>query len=198
MNVSFIGCPCSGKTTTAAMSFAKLKEIGMPVEFVPEYARLYIAQKRLAQNLGPQDPLNLDDQDQRTIMIQQAEMEWTMAKVCGPTVTVISDTWSLAALLYMSEAGREDQIVKMIVENRILPLADLVFYAPPVYEAYTLDPNRVHDEKQSQAVDALIPQVLAKFAPKVKVIHLHGNAELRSAQVLDAIYRKLAQNTQEA
>ena len=52
MYVNFIGAPCSGKTTSAAKLFAELKEMGLEVEFVSEYARLYIAKKRIANNFN--------------------------------------------------------------------------------------------------------------------------------------------------
>jgi len=46
MFVGFVGSPLSGKTTVAAKVFAKLKKAGMPVEFIPEQSRFYIAQAR--------------------------------------------------------------------------------------------------------------------------------------------------------
>lgn len=191
MNVSFIGCPCSGKTTTAAMIFARLKESCFSVELLPEYARLYIAKRRLARGLKPQDKLRLTDEDQMRILIEQSRMESTMAKVCGPQVVVISDTWSLATLLYMGKGIRKSKQIRKLVETDILPFIDLVFYVPPVAQQFLLDPNRIHDEKQSLAIDAQIPGILSEFAPRVPVIRLDGKPALRTSQALSEIFGKL-------
>lgn len=192
MNLSFIGCPCSGKTTTAAMVFARLKESGLPAEFVPEYARQFIAKKRLVLGLKPEDKLSLNDDHQVQIMREQAELEWTMSQVCGPEVIVVSETWSLSAMLYMTEQFRnESPTVKWLLADRILPFTDLVFYCPPVSQEFLFDPNRIHDESQSLAIDTQIPLILSQYAPHVGVVPLSGLPELRTAQVLDQIFTKI-------
>jgi hypothetical protein len=191
MNVSFVGCPCSGKTTTAAMVFAYLKEAGLPVEFVPEYARQYIAQRRLEQGLSPQDQLKLTDQDQIAIMAKQADMEWTMSKVCGPNVVVVSDSSPLNALLYMRPEARKHSVVRLVLETRVLPVTDLVCYASPIGGQSILDPNRVHDQQQSLLIDAIIPAVLAAHAPNVDPLTINGRPEIRAAQVRSQIFQRL-------
>jgi nicotinamide riboside kinase len=183
MNVAFIGCPCSGKTTTAAMVFARLKEAGVPAEILPEYARLYIAQKRCLHG----DPVKLTDTDQYNIMSQQTQWETMMAKVCGSDVITVEDTWSLAAMLYMSEEKKHSQEVRDLVDL-ILPAVRTVFYVDPVDQQFILDPNRVHDEAQSKAVDKLIPGILREFAPNVPVVRLSGTAEMRTSLALREIY----------
>lgn len=191
MNIRFIGCPSSGKTTTAAMAFARLKETGLPAEFVPEYARQYIAQVRLSKNLSPKDPLVLSDEDQMRIMMSQAGLEMTMARVCGPEVAVIADTWSLNALLYMSEGQRASQQVEDFVKTMILPYTDLVFYASPIHQREALDPNRIHSYEQSLDIDARIQGILGRYAPDAMVVSLYGDAEMRTAVVLNAIFRRM-------
>lgn len=190
MNVSFIGCPCSGKTTTAAMAFARLKEIGHPAEFVPEYARQYIAHQRLVQGLKPTDKLVLNDADQKTIMCQQSSLETTMSRACGPDVVTISDTWSLSALLYMTPEGRKDPFIRAVIESQVLPFVDLLFYAMPVSQPKSLDPNRIHNDEEALAIDGLILPVLREFAPDINIVMLDGTPSERVGHVMYHIGRR--------
>src|SRR5712672_2551134 len=173
MNVRFIGCPSSGKTTVASYAFAKLKEANLPVEFIPESARLYIAWKRIHNKLLPTDKLELNDNDQFSILEQQARLENTMAQACGKEMIIISDAWSLISVLYMSPETRGSAQLKLILKEHQIPKSDdLVFYCAPVPRPTAFDPNRVHSEEQAIAIDALIPKVLKEFAPGVKVVYL--------------------------
>lgn len=191
MNIAFIGCPSSGKTTTAAMVFAKLKEAGVPAEFVPEYARLYIARERVGQNLEPHQDVHLCDDDQLNIMFEQHNVCEIMSKACGPDVVVVNDSSALLALLYMSDVQRAALSVQICVEE-IVKNTNVFFYAAPIEDPFLFDPNRVHDQKQSLAIDAEIPKVLSRYAPDVKLVPLTGSPELRCAQALQTIYSKLA------
>lgn len=194
MNVRFLGCPSSGKTTVATYAFAKLKELNLPVEFIPEAARLYIAWKRVNGGLQPTDKLELSDHDQFSILDQQARMEKIMSKACGKDVIIISDAWSLSSVLYLSEKIRQNpagvkQLKAILGEHEVPQPNDLVFYCAPVPRPTALDPNRVHDEDQALAIDKLIPEVLKEYAPNVKVINLEPSTpEIRATKVLASIF----------
>lgn len=185
MNVRFIGCPSSGKTTVAAFAFSKLKEANMPVEFIPEAARLYIAWKRVNKKLQPTDPMILTDADQFSILDQQANLENTMSKACGKDMIIISDAWSLLSILYLSPEARESSQLRKILDAHGLPQAgDLIFHCAPVPRPTALDPNRVHNEQQALEVEKQIPSMLSAFAPNSKVISLEPSTPEHRANIV--------------
>ena len=186
MHISFIGCPCSGKTTTAAMAFASLKELGISCEFTPEQARWYIAQKRVIDRLKPEDPCKLDDHDQLSIMLGQLIHDNTIRTAVGPDIITVSDSSPLNSLLYMNEEKRpEGASLITTLGNQ----TDLVFYAKPVTRDGGLDPNRIHSESESLKIDELIPVVINQYFPEVwkKVIVLDGTPKNRLGKVTEAI-----------
>lgn len=180
MLIGFIGCPCSGKTTTAAKLFAALKADGISTEFIVEQARWYIAQKRLRSK----GPLVLTDDDQFRIMLKQYQIEQTFKAVCPPETLIISDTTALSAMLYMTAEQRESQEVQQLCYEAV-KLYDVIYTASPVLSFDRLDSNRVHDEQQSRAIAAKIEPLLASVLPtSVPVVPLVGSIEIRFSTVL--------------
>lgn len=186
MVISFLGSPVSGKTTTAALVFSKLKEAGLPVEFLPEQARLYIAEERYRRGLKPSDRLELTDDDQLEIMRRQISIERLYRKVCGSGVTVVTDSCPLNSFLYMSENAREENREELF---QSLGYSDVLFYSPPVWAPKTLDPNRIHSQEEALTIDSRIPMVLERYAPGKFPVELHGLPILRAAEVLTHIFR---------
>lgn len=183
MHIAFIGSPASGKTTTAAMVFSRLKEEGYPVEFVPEYARLYIAQARSDSTIRN---IDLQDFDQREI--QETQMRWELAvsKSCGSKIIIVSESWSVSSLLYMKVLSP----LVITKAQRAIMNTDLVFYCPPLKASRVVDPNRVHNRKQSLCIDKQIPKLLQQLgAPEP--IALKGTPLLRASQVVTTIFSKL-------
>jgi hypothetical protein len=178
MLIGFIGCPCSGKTTTAAKTFADLKDMGIASEFIPEQARLYIAERRVKEGLRPEDPLFLADEDQKLILVRQIEYEDTLIKACGPQVKIIADSSVLNTLLYMGPEARAE--VTPLVRD-VLTRYDLLFYCGPVKPPLSLDPNRIHDEKASLEIDRMIPVLLKDFGLNPK--YLTGDSRQRHHEV---------------
>lgn len=193
MNVRFIGCPSSGKTTVASLAFSKLKEAGMPAEFLPEAARIHIANKRVKRNLKPTDKLELTDADQFAILEQQAQLENIMAQACGKEVIIVSDAWSMCSLLYLQDATLSDPRLSILLNDYCLPCrGDLVMYCAPVPHPHALDPNRIHSEAQALEIDKKIPGMLSRFAPGVKVVNLDPSTpDHRSSLVIAAIMEHL-------
>lgn len=190
MIIDFIGCPRSGKTTTAARVFANLKEAGFNCEYVTEQARLYIAEKRVSQNLKPTDTLVLTDIDQRQIMSRQLEHLDLMVKSCGDDALIVTDTSPLNSLLYMTEEYR----------SKVEPLTDwyktyprLTFYARPVEWVGGLDPNRVHSQEQSLAINDSIPKIIFPLLKEEPVI-LIGDADMRWRFATSEVLRRIMNN----
>lgn len=186
MLVSFIGCPCSGKTTIAAMTFAQLKEKGLTAEFIAEQARLYIAEKKYA---APDHQVQLDDDDQLQIMKHQLHVETVMAASAASDSIVVCDSSSLNSILYMSEAGRDRPEVQEMI--RAANHYDLVFYCPPVARPVNPDPNRVHDYASSLQINKILPEVLKQHVPDLKLIPVTGDVDARYRLVFGSILDKL-------
>lgn len=160
MLVGFIGCPCSGKTTTAASVFARLKRSGVPAEFIMEQARTHIAQLKVKQGLKPSESPKMDDVDQLQILQEQLRLEKLMLAACGDDVIVISDGCTLNSLLYIKDEANLNHRDVQAIKTEAANLYDLLFYVSPIEDFSSFDPNRVHDREASLAVDAKIPALL--------------------------------------
>jgi predicted ATPase len=194
MLVAFVGPPCSGKTTAAARLFADLKERGLPVEFLAEYARMYIAQHRWLQGdaVAP-----LEDRDQYAIFVEQDKHELVMS--ADPTSLVIADSSAISALLYMTdefieaESKREPvYCVPNAIERAKKAAAryDVVFRCSPVRPGVVYDPNRVHSYEQSVELDKRITKVfdLVGMQPS-KVYPLFGDTKSRVTEAGSVVMR---------
>jgi len=180
MLVGFIGCPSSGKTTTAALVFAELKELGFAAEFIPEQARLVIARKRVSLGKLPNESLDLDIHDQEEILLRQREAETLMTTSTGRTVVCITDSSIYNTFLYGASL---DSV-------RVYPY-DLLFYSAPVEMAKARDPNRVHDRKQSLAVNEKIPKMIQTLG--LEPITLVGSSADRKRKVVISILEYLSE-----
>lgn len=182
MLVSFIGCPSSGKTTTAAMTFARLKDMNFTTEFIVEAARKYIIHKRLEDGLSPGTHPVLTDGDQIHIMAEQFGLEEEYIWSCGPEMTIITDSSPLNALLYMGAKTRASTQVQDI-RKKVLERDTLYFYCPPIPPGDREDQNRVHSYEESLKVDESIGIILAD----VSLIPLFGGTEERVVKVFDKV-----------
>ena len=151
MRIGFLGAPYSGKTTTAAKLFANLKDSGIPCEFVPEYARIYIARERFIQRGFD---LKITDEHQYDIVCGQQQTEERMDD--GKTL-VIADSCILNTMLYANHRGVRDLVQKHIHQYHLLFLCGLV---PNGVQS---DPNRIHSHSESLHFADLLDNLLADF-----------------------------------
>jgi nicotinamide riboside kinase len=204
MLVAFVGPPCSGKTTTAARLFADLKERGLPVEFLAEYARLYIALKRFHEGDAPAP---LDDRDQVAIFMEQYKHENILSR--DPTSLVIADSSAISALLYMNDDFIEAEALRPVNaygHSNIIEQAktaasryDIVFRCSPVKPGVVYDPNRVHSYEQSVELDKRITKVFARVGldPK-KVFPLFGDTKMRVSEAGSIVMREQVERMRNA
>ncbi len=184
------------------MFFASLKDSGQISEFIPEQARVYIANKRLEAyeavqlkelqdgTIGGVAPwstkIELTDEDQSLIMNKQSKADLTMLLASGPSTTVVTDSSPLNALFYMSPESRKKHVD---LAKEVASRTSIFFYVKPV--AFTSgDFNRIHSEKFSKELDDQILPLLAECVPEIipKIIPLIGRAEERKNQALSAYY----------
>lgn len=175
----FLGAPISGKTTTAALLFAGLKDNGYVAEFLPEQARIYIAEQRRAGRDLAKEPL--DDTDQFEIMGRQGTMEALFAEA-APKSIVVADAAAFLALLYMTPTCRNRPRV-VAAAKRSAARYDIFFRCHPVKPGDLYDPNRVHNFEQSQALDAQLEEVMRLVeVPPEKVVELVGPSNVRASR----------------
>lgn len=192
MLLSFIGAPCSGKTTVAALVFAALKDAGQAVEFVPEKAREYIAEYRVKHDQFPPQSVTLTDVDQLAIMHRQVACEENFSDACSQSI-IVADSSPLNTLLYMSEETRQLAEVKDLVRIH-LSLNPTVLYCPPLSSSYwPYDPGRIHDEPASRAVDQSIASLILPLLPSPATTLFGHIAQLRANQVLNIVWTKLGE-----
>ncbi len=187
MLVSFVGAPGSGKTTTAAMVFADLKEEGMVCEFITEQARAYIAECRYRYQIDSSQPVSLSDEDQVEIMERQQKIDMVFSYSAGSEL-VIADSSPLNALLYMTESMRMSPYVKNVTREAA-EAVDLVCFAPTIHPGTHFDPNRVHNYEQSIEIEKSLNTVFNTYCPEIlpKVLRLSGSPQTRKSQVIRAI-----------
>lgn len=187
MLISILGCPCSGKTTTAAMAFAYLKEKSILSEFVPEQARFYIANKKVTQNLTPNDTLTLTDEDQINIMEIQLMTEQVISKSVTKDTIIICDSSAINSLFYMSETALNTERVKNLI-NQALDQYDAIYFSRTLNQYILNDSNRIHDETFSKNLDENIPAFCANYLPNLKIsAQLTGSTQTRMTTLVNDI-----------
>lgn len=199
MLIAFVGAPIAGKTTTAARLFADLKEQGLAVEFMSEYARFYIAAARESCREAGAEFRGLTSTDQYAIMLEQSKRERVMTS--DPTSIVIADSLSLSALLYMKDepSFRMDLEESLWTSGSPISLArqcakrcDIIFRCSPVRSGVTYDPNRLHSYEQSLELDKHINTIFDMAeVDRSKVYPLFGDTKLRVTEAASVVMRKV-------
>lgn len=193
MHIGFVGSPCSGKTTTAAMLFASLKEAGYICEFSIEQARLFIAEKRFNDAIR-QGNLLLTNENQEEIMRRQLHTDSILQWISyGKTIT-ISDSSPLGALFYMTPEYIQHPTIQNYIKKTCL-ICDFLFYSDLVHTCseYQIEPNRVHDYTQAQEIDGKIYNTLKTYSPEIipKLIPLSGPPLQRHSKALQIILQEM-------
>jgi thymidylate kinase len=194
MYINFIGSPCSGKTTSAAKLFAELKEMGLEVEFISEYARLYIAKKRIANNFNK---IDLTDIDQYEIFEKQFELERTMHKAGGTDAIIISDSSVWNSCLYMTEKGLDLHSVPYPGTyhteacKRFYTEKNITVISAPVERPFTPDSNRIHSKEESLKINDSIRKIMDNLLPNNKIPVLRGSIDERHRTLMKLVFEKI-------
>jgi len=181
MKIGFIGSPYSGKTTTAAMLFARLKREGVSAEYMPEYARSVIRTIKNATGLDP------DEHDQMAIMWGQREGEDSHVRGTDYDHIVITDGSTVNSLFYMPPdfvKMKGESSSPMVQANRY----DLLFYCEPVFSDRSSDQGRIHDKGFSEAMDGSIKR--SGVLEHSNVVSLDGTPEGRLEQAHRALWAR--------
>jgi predicted ATPase len=182
MLISFIGAPCSGKTTSAARLFADLKDLGYPAEFVAEAARLYIAKKK---NHYGDTSFSLSDVDQLMILSLQKSAEETMNHRGS---LVVTDSSVFNTLLYLSDESQEDPKVREDISSA-KKRYDLIFRCPPVKASTECDPNRVHSFEESLGLNNRLTEICSRY--EIHPILLGGTTRQRVSTAMEHVLGEL-------
>lgn len=182
MLINFLGSPQSGKTTTAAMLFAKLKENHMVAEFVLEQARMKIAKNRVYKGFN-----SLTSEDQNEIFMEQIESESVMSR--GNSAIVVSDSSPINNLLYCPD-WKKDHWRQTMVSDFLSKNNPLVFLCLPIDSSKRLtDMNRIHSLEESIALHNKFDEILEYF--QVKPVMVYGSPEERLEVCLKTVYDKV-------
>jgi adenylate kinase family enzyme len=182
MLINFIGAPGSGKSTIAANTFAKLKSMSIPADFISERAREVIAKYKFKKM-----PLGSDEMQ---IEILEAQYKAETYFKNSTNYPIIADSSTLLTLAYGTETffRNYSNRVSALVDN-IIPEMDVVFYIPLRNEVQE-DPNRIHSYDQCLEVDKKIKDIISKYltsSKHVKVVYLTGGIEEMTNKVLQTI-----------
>lgn len=184
MLIQFLGCPSSGKTTTASGVFFQLKKHGFNSEFITEQARCFIAKKKA--NLGKGEVgLRLTGSDQISIFDMQKELEDNFVKSLENTDGIIvADSSCINTLLYLSDEEIDKLNIVNSLKNRFSNMDVKFYYCKPTSIRENNDPNRLHSTKESQILDERLQYVLGKYFPELKVCVVQGDPVSRVDQVM--------------
>lgn len=180
MLVAFLGAPGSGKTTIAVNMFSSFKNVSTTSELIVEQARQYIAKVRFDNNLPPNSPVTLTDDDQIKIALSQITLEKQMKHSCGIGTIIVSDSSALSAQLYMSEDYLAKDQIKTFF-RKALSVYDLIFYCAPVDNLrLPNDSNRIHGEDKILQIQARAKALYSSLVDSgVPVEHLIGDLNKR-------------------
>lgn len=185
MLVNFLGSPQSGKTTTAAMLFAKLKENHMVAEFVLEQARLKIAENRFKTGES-----SLTTEDQLEIFNRQTHCELVMASKSNSIV--ISDSSPINNLIYLPDDGWKKDLYRIgEVMKHLYELKPLVFLCQPIDNSQKIvDMNRIHSLNESIQLHSKFNEINGFF--NLSPVQLFGTPEQRLALALQTVYDRVS------
>lgn len=147
--VTVHGGPGIGKSTTAALVFARLKQLGYNVENGHEYAKDLTWEKAFGK-LGYQPYVT-------------AKQLWRYERLEGQVEAIITDTWSLLALIYGDESnGVTDTFREWLIEDyRRRNTLDILLCRDPSRTYSTSGRNQTKEE--AEAIDSKIFQLLTDY-----------------------------------
>ena len=182
MLVGFLGVPKSAKTTCAAMLYAKLKQAGIQVEFIPEVARHYIVEQR--QSSGSHN-VSLDTIDQFKIQDRQRSVEDLFESQSGKGAVVLTDSSTANTWIYLEDKN----LVNLSAE---IARYDILFLGTHVgVTSGKMDNNRIHSDDFSANAEKELGEELAKLGKFNNLYVLYGDPETRLSSALTVVLRNL-------
>lgn len=183
MLLNFLGTPQSGKTTTAAMLFSKLKENHMVTDLVLEQARVKIAENRVSR--GSSD---LTQEDQLDIFNKQFHLETTFTK-SSPNSLIISDTSVINNLLYVPDWENDSYRISK-VEELLKTFKPLIFVCLPFdTNIEMVDSHRIHSLQESIQLHTKFLKIFEFF--NISPIEISGTPTERLMRVFDKVLQKI-------
>ena len=155
MRIALLGAPGAGKSSLAAQVFVALREEGVAIELVSEFAREYIAE---TGGIG-------SAAEQVFLAREQRRREETLAKAKG--VVVLSDSPFLINHCYAGllasrhgrrQLGKSSLMLEVLYKEYLQALADydLVFFVERARSGAHADGIRIHTASESKNVERLM------------------------------------------
>jgi len=177
--IGFFGLPDTGKTTTAALVFARIKEIGLPCEFLTEQARLLIAEARY--NNTP-----IDSALQEQVFVSQMRYEKVLKQTSMITIT---DSCLYNSLFYLPDQALEAS-KDVIPSNHY----DIIFWCDQTEKSSSIkDENRIHTPTDIQQLSSKTKDILENIP--FKTSKLTGTIKNRSQDAFRVVMDLITRNT---
>ena len=155
--VSLYGGPCSGKSTTMAGVFAKLKCLGIEAEMTSEFAKEKIWENSI-------DLLN----NQIYVFGQQLQ---SIVRLVGKVDVVVTDSPLLLSIIYGKNEVPEFKPLVIAVNKRFRMLNFFLRRSTPFHHK-----GRIHNESESKDIDQKIELLLSEVKAPFNYVDVDKDA----------------------
>lgn len=188
LRIGFSGVPSTGKTTASRALSAALRDYSDHVEYVEEYARLYISKYGAPKCVSEQ------------LFIVESQIQAEMQKSCEVLVTdcPVQLSFVYAQKIYEETRDKKQEMLlsrlyeKLLVVNSTARY-DVIFHLPPVGPVIGDGVRKDHhlDLQWREETDSLLTSVLKIIPPKQVHIVRAVSLEDRIDECLSVVKREL-------
>lgn len=174
--IGFIGVPSSGKTTAARNLYQKIKNYGLEVELVTEFARDYMAQKGVPIS-SPTEQLH----------VQKEQLKREIESTNNSPAFLITDSPVLLGEIYLRHyypKSIEHADASRLL-SYVLPPYDILFHCPT--RELTRDGIRFQTDKDLLGLEKQLKVVMTGL--EYHAIPLPANYEERKSTLNDFAYK---------